>query len=65
MTFPKGGSEYGGYPGPYQPAPHDVADVPYEQLNLATQTDPSDEESSVETVLEAHRAEARKRLNES
>lgn len=63
MTYPSGGSEYGGYPGVVQPAPHDIEDVPYEMLNLTTQTDPSDPEANAGTVAEAHRKAGRGRLN--
>lgn len=59
--FPVGGSEYGGLPGPYQGLPHDPADYPHEQLNLVTQTDPSDVEASAETVLAEHLKRAKGR----
>lgn len=32
---PTTGSEFGGVPGLIQPAPHDMADVPYETANYA------------------------------
>lgn len=41
-SFPQGGSEYGGYPGRIQPPPHDPADVPFEQLQIAYAVDPDD-----------------------
>lgn len=63
MTFPSGGSEYGGYPGVTQPAPHDPEDVAYEQLNLTTRTDPSDPSANAGTVAEEDRKLGRGRLN--
>lgn len=64
MTFPQGGSEYGGVPGFIQPAPHDIAESPYEQAALAVQTetaDPVSPLSSVEGVLAQRLAEGRTR----
>jgi hypothetical protein len=60
MTYPKGGSEYGGYPGLIQPEPHDVANSPTEQLMLMkmTSTDPSDEDSP-DKLAERIRAQGR------
>jgi hypothetical protein len=60
MTYPKGGSEYGGYPGLIQPEPHDVANSATEQLMLMklASTDPSDEDSP-DQVAERIRAQGR------
>lgn len=63
MTYPRGGSEYGGFPGLVQPAPHDPEDVGYEMLNLTTRTDPSDETATPLSQAEAERADGRGRLN--
>jgi hypothetical protein len=63
MTYPQGGSEYGGYPGLVQPAPHDIEEVPYELLNLVTRTDPSDPAADANTVAETERKQGRSRLN--
>lgn len=57
MTYPKGGSEYGGYPGLVQPEPHDPNKVASEQLMLTYLTDPADEGSTPETVADAIRAQ--------
>ena len=59
----QGASEFGGWPGVVQPAPHDIADVPYEQLNFSVQTDPSDPAANAGTVAEAHRKRGKDRLN--
>lgn len=61
MTFPEGGTEFGGYPGVVQPKPHELKS--YEVLNNATQSDPSDPESSELSVAEEHRKAGRDRLN--
>lgn len=52
MTYPRGGSEYGGYPGLVQPEPHDITTDAGEQLMLAYLTDPADPSSSVESVAD-------------
>lgn len=57
--FPKGGTEYGGYPGLIQPEPHDITSSASEQLMLAQLTDPADETSSVESVAEDVRRQGR------
>lgn len=59
MTYPRGGTEYGGYPGLIQPEPHSVEDDAAEQLMLAQLTDPADQESSIETVADEIRAQGR------
>lgn len=58
MTYPRGGSEYGGYPGLVQPEPHDVHDSASEQLMLAYLTDPAEEGSTPEKVADDIRAQA-------
>ena len=63
-NFPKGGSEYGGYPGLIQPAPHDPSDSPTEQLMLTYLTDPSDSTSGPEVVLGSVLKEGKRRVNE-
>jgi len=60
MTYPKGGSEYGGFPGLIQPEPHDVKKSAHEQLMLAQLTDPADEASTPEKVADTIRAQGRK-----
>lgn len=60
MTFPRGGSEYGGYPDLIQPEPHDVKKDAGEQMMLTYMTDPADPESSVESVAEDIRARGRR-----
>jgi hypothetical protein len=57
--FPKGGSEYGGYPDLIQPEPHDYKSSPSEQAMATYLTDPADPESSVESVVEDIRARGR------
>jgi len=57
--FPKGGSEYGGYPDLIQPEPHDHRDSVSEQLMATYLTDPADPESSVEKVVDDIRARGR------
>lgn len=57
MTYPRGGSEYGGYPGLVQPEPHDVRKDAREQLMAMQLTDPADPDSSVETVVDSIRAQ--------
>jgi hypothetical protein len=59
MTFPRGGSEYGGYPGLVQPEPHDVRDSASEQLMLTYLTDPDDEASTPERVADDIRRQGR------
>jgi hypothetical protein len=59
MTYPRGGSEYGGYPGLVQPEPHDVNDDSNELLMLAQLTDPADPASSIESVADDIRRQAR------
>jgi hypothetical protein len=48
MTFPVGGSEYGGRPGVIQPFPHDWKEVVAEQLGLAVRSDSEDAASGPE-----------------
>lgn len=60
MTYPRGGSEYGGFPGLIQPEPHDIRTSAAEQLMLAQMTDPADVESSVESVADDIRAQGKK-----
>jgi hypothetical protein len=57
MTYPRGGSEYGGFPGLVQPEPHDISKDATEQLQLMHLTDPADPESSIEKVADAIRAQ--------
>lgn len=59
MTYPRGGSEYGGYPGLVQPEPHQIADDVTEMLTLAYLTDPADASSSVEAVADDIRRQGR------
>lgn len=59
MTYPKGGSEYLGYPGLVQPEPHDVMDVAAEQLMLAQLSDPADASSGIESVADDIRRQGR------
>lgn len=65
MTNPirDGATEFGGWPGRVQPEPHDILDVPYEQLNLAVRSDPSDATSNASTVRAREQTEAEKRLS--
>lgn len=65
MTFPKGGSEYGGFPGLIQPEPHEVKDSASEQLMTTYFTDPADPESSPEKEIDRIREEGRKRNSSS
>ena len=63
MTYPKGGSEYGGYPGLVQPEPHPFGDgkgSASEQLLAAYLTDAADAESSPQSVVDSLRAQGRK-----
>lgn len=57
-----GASEFGGHPGFIQPDPHDILDVPSEQLSLTVQTNPSDPAANAITVAEEWRARGRRRL---
>lgn len=59
MTYPKGGTEYGGYPGLVQPLPHDVKDSATEQLMLAQMTEAGDASSSIESVADDIRKQGR------
>lgn len=59
MTYPRGGSEYGGYPGLIQPEPHDVKMSAEEQLMLAQLTEAADPASSIESVADDIRRQAR------
>jgi hypothetical protein len=59
MTYPKGGTEYGGYPGLVQPEPHDVKDSATEQLMLAQMTEAGDASSSIESVADDIRKQGR------
>lgn len=59
MTYPKGGTEYGGYPGLVQPLPHDVKDSATEQLMLAQMTEAGDVSSSIESVADDIRKQDR------
>ena len=60
MTYPRGGSEFGGYPGLIQPEPHKVSDSATEQLMLTYLTDTDDASSTPESVADAIRAQSRK-----
>lgn len=40
VTWPVGGSEYGGLRGLIAPPPHDIADHPHELASLAVRTNP-------------------------
>jgi hypothetical protein len=67
MTFPKGGSEYGGYPDLIQPEPHDVSSSASEQLMLTYLTEPTDPSSTIEKVADEIRvrgAQNRGRYND-
>lgn len=60
--YPKGGSEYGGYPGLIQPEPHPTAEgeMPaHERWMLEKLTDPADAASSPETVADDLRKQGR------
>lgn len=57
-----GASEFGGHPGRVQPAPHDIADSAYEQLNLSVRSNPSDPASNAASVAEEERELGRRRL---
>lgn len=59
MTFPQGGTEFGGHPGPYQPMPHDPEDSSYESLNLMVQTGA---DGDVSEVLAEHIERGKRRL---
>lgn len=52
MTYPRGGSEYGGYPDLIQPEPHNILDSANEQLMLTYMTDPADPDSTVEKMAD-------------
>jgi hypothetical protein len=60
MTYPRGGSEYGGFPGLIQPPPHDPSKVASEQWMLTKLTDPADETSTPEKVADEIIQQARK-----
>lgn len=60
--FPTGGSEYGGYAGRIQPDPHPFGDGEgdaAEQLQAAFATDPADESSTPERVVEEWRRQGK------
>jgi hypothetical protein len=59
MTYPRGGSEYGGFPGLVQPEPHEVKTSATEQLMLAQLTEAGDPESSIESVTDDIRRQGR------
>lgn len=61
MTYPKGGTEYGGYPGLIQPEPHPVGDgkgLASEQLMMLYATDPADPADTVEKATDRVRQQA-------
>lgn len=58
MTYPKGGAEYGGYPGLVQPLPHEVKDSGPEQLMLAQMTEAADPGDGIEQAADRIRAQA-------
>jgi hypothetical protein len=60
MTYPRGGSEYGGFPGLIQPPPHDPTKDARESLMLLKFTDPADETSTPEKVADGIIQQARK-----
>jgi hypothetical protein len=57
VTYPKGGSEYGGYPGLVQPEPHDVRMSAKEQLMAAQLSDAADATSGIESVVDDIRSQ--------
>lgn len=59
MTYPRGGSEYGGFPGLVQPEPHEVKTSAGEQLMAMQMTDAADPASSIESVVDDIRAQGR------
>lgn len=59
MTYPRGGSEYGGFPGLVQPEPHDVKKDAQEQLMLAQLTEAADPADSIEAATDRVRAQGR------
>lgn len=61
-SFPKGGSEFGGYPGRVQPKPHDVKTSASEQLQAVYATDESDDSFGVEEVVDGWLKDGQKRL---
>ena len=64
MTYPRGGSEYGGMPGLIQPLPHDFEDSAAEQMMTTYMTDPADTTSTPESVRDRLVAEGRQRAND-
>lgn len=61
-SFPKGGSEYGGYPGLIQPEPHSVSDSAEEQLLSVYRTDPAEATSTPEEEVSKIRRQAKRDL---
>jgi hypothetical protein len=59
MTYPRGGSEYGGFPGLVQPEPHDVRSSGPEQLMLAQMTEAADAGDGIEQAADRIRRQAR------
>jgi hypothetical protein len=59
MNFPRGGTEYGGYPGLVQPEPHDVRKDGPEQLMLAQMTEPADASDGIEQTADRVRTQGR------
>jgi hypothetical protein len=59
VTYPRGGSEYGGFPGLVQPEPHKIEDSATEMLTLAYQTDPAEASDGVEQAADRIRRQAR------
>lgn len=51
MTFPAGGTEFGGRPGRVQPPPHDPANSASETLHALYATDEGEETSTPEGVI--------------
>lgn len=59
MTYPRGGSEYGGFPGLIQPEPHDIKKDAREQLMLAQLTEAADPADSIEAQADRVRQQGR------
>lgn len=59
MTYPRGGTEYGGYPGLVQPEPHEVKNSATEQLMLAQLTEAADPADGIEQAADRIRQQGR------
>jgi hypothetical protein len=59
MSFPRGGTEYGGHAGLVQPEPHDIKKEPAEYWMLIKQTDPADEADTPEKAADRIRSQGR------